>query len=94
VGVACFKLVNDAKDGKFVPIFRYLTWSKMGTRRRGTVCLGLTAALTLAVAIDPAERYASAVEFERDVTAAIGAREDLGKIMEVLFPPSQRRDLR
>jgi Protein kinase domain len=53
-----------------------------------------TQILRRALAFDPAKRYESAVEFERDVTAGMGRREDLAQVLEVLFPASERRDLR
>ena len=50
--------------------------------------------LRRALALDPNARYASAVEFERDVAALMGERQDLAQMMETLFPAAERRDLR
>jgi eukaryotic-like serine/threonine-protein kinase len=50
--------------------------------------------LRRALAIDPASRYPSAVEFARDLTDIMSTRPALAQLMDVLFPTSLRRDLR
>jgi serine/threonine-protein kinase len=50
--------------------------------------------LRRALAIEPGRRYASATEFARDLAATMSTRSELARIMDVLFPPGQRRDLR
>jgi DNA phosphorothioation-dependent restriction protein DptG len=50
--------------------------------------------LRRALAQDAKDRYTNAVEFERDVVAAMGERQDLAQLMETLFPSAERRDLR
>lgn len=50
--------------------------------------------LRRALAIEPDRRYASATEFARELSAAMATRSELGRIMDLLFPPPERRDLR
>jgi serine/threonine-protein kinase len=50
--------------------------------------------LRRALALDPAKRYASAAEFKRDIEPHIGNRPQLAALMETLFPPAERRDMR
>lgn len=50
--------------------------------------------LRRALALDPGKRYASAAEFAQEVSATMAGRNELTRVMDVLFPTSQRRDLR
>ena len=50
--------------------------------------------LRRALAIEPGRRYASATEFARELAASMSTRSELARIMDALFPPGQRRDLR
>jgi hypothetical protein len=50
--------------------------------------------LRRALAIEPGRRYASATEFARELAASMSTRSELARVMDTLFPPGQRRDLR
>jgi hypothetical protein len=49
--------------------------------------------LRRALALDPTKRYATATEFQRDLKANVGTRNELAALMDALFPPAERRDL-
>jgi serine/threonine-protein kinase len=58
--------------------------------------LPLTAAKVLrrALALEPSKRYANANDFAQDLSAHMGDRSEMTRLMDVLFPHSLRRDLR
>jgi Protein kinase domain len=50
--------------------------------------------LTRALAMDPAERYRNAADFERELVPRMANREAMAALMDTLFPVEERRDLR
>ena len=68
-----------------------------GTAQYGLIDqLPLPAAQILrkALAIDPDQRYPTAAAFELELAPHIGTRAETGRLMDLLFPAEQRRDLR
>jgi tRNA A-37 threonylcarbamoyl transferase component Bud32 len=68
-----------------------------GTSQFGLIDqLPLTAAQILrrALAIDPDQRYPTAIAFGQDLAPHMGTRGEAAHLMDVLFPAGQRRDLR
>jgi len=50
--------------------------------------------LRQALAVDPDKRYPSATAFGLDLAPHMGTRAETGRLMDILFPAEQRRDLR
>jgi len=68
-----------------------------GTAQYGLIDqLPLPAAQILrkALAIDPDQRYPTAMAFELELAPHMGTRAETGRLMDVLFPAELRRDLR
>jgi hypothetical protein len=52
------------------------------------------AVLNRALAMDAAERYRNAADFERELVPRMANREEVATLMDALFPVEERRDLR
>jgi len=60
----------------------------------GTMAPEIAEILRRALAQTPAGRYATADEFKRALAPHAGTRRDLAALMDEVFPPAARRDLR